>query len=101
VRRGPRPAALIAPGRLADVDTRAAVVPAGVTGRLNGSRATAGLPLALALDGRIVATGMSARLAGDRQTYFSFMVPPTALHDGRNVPAVYLVTRGGLSALGP
>jgi hypothetical protein len=92
---------LIAPGRLADVDTRAAVIPAGVTGRLDGSRAAPGLPLALALDGRIVATGTSARLTGDRQTYFSFMVPPTALHDGRNVPAVYLVTPGGLAALGP
>jgi hypothetical protein len=95
-------AGLIAPGRLDAVDTDAAVIPAAVTGRLTGPAARAGLPLALALDGRIVATGSSARLENDAHTYFSFMVPPTAFHDGRNVPAVYLVTAGGgLAALGP
>jgi hypothetical protein len=104
--RAARPAAglrarLIAPARLDSVDTRAAVLPAGVTGRLTGARAGPGLPLALALDGRIVATGSSARLDGDPDTYFSFMVPPAAFHDGRNAPAVHLVTRGGLAALGP
>jgi hypothetical protein len=94
-------AELIAPGRLDAVDTKAAVLPAAITGRLTGTAARAGLPLALALDGRIVATGSSARLENDPDTYFSFMVPPAAFHDGRNVSAVYLVTPGGLASLQP
>ena len=91
---------IIRAGRLDTLDTRSPVLPAAITGRLTGANARPGLPLALALDGRIVATGSSARLENDPRTYFSFMVPPTAFHDGRNAPAVYLVTSGGLAALG-
>jgi hypothetical protein len=90
---------IIAGGRLDAVDTRAAVLPAAISGRLTGAGARPGLPLALALDGRIVAMGSSARLDGDPHIYFSFMVPPAAFRDGRNVAAVYLATRGRLAAL--
>jgi hypothetical protein len=94
-------AELIDPGRLDAVDTTATVLPAAVSGRLTGTGARVGLPLALTLDGRVVATGSSARLKDDASTYFSFIVPPTAFHRGRNVPRVYLVTAGGLTALRP
>jgi hypothetical protein len=94
-------AELIAPDRLDAVDTSATVLPAAVSGRLTGAGAKAGLPLALALDGRIVATGTSAKLEDDASTYFSFIASPKAFHNGRNVPAVYLVTARGLAALGP
>jgi hypothetical protein len=94
-------AELIAPGRLTAVDPGATVLPAAISGRLTGPGARAGLPLALTLDGRVVATGLSARVKDDAHTYFSFMVPPTAFRRGRNVPGVYLVTAAGPAALAP
>jgi hypothetical protein len=94
-------AGLIAPDRLDAIDLTAPVLPAAISGRLTGSGVRAGLPLALTLDGRVVATGLSARVKDDPRTYFSFMVPPAAFHRGRNVAGVYLVTARGLAPLGP
>ena len=70
-------------------------VPAEITGTLRGSRAgRAGIPLALALNGRVAAVGWSARLKGDRRTYFTFMVDPNDLRAGRNQLALYEIAGG-------
>jgi hypothetical protein len=87
------------PQRLASVDTRSSFVPSNITGRLTGAGARAGLPLAVALNDRIVATGWSAQLKGDDQVIVSFMVPPELLHDGRNDARVYLIDAARLVPL--
>jgi hypothetical protein len=87
------------PERLASVDTGSSFVPSIITGRLTGAGARAGLPLAVALDGRIAATGWSARLEGDESVIVSFMVPPRFLHDGRNDARVYLIDGARLVGL--
>jgi Sulfatase len=79
------------PKRLASVDTRSSFVPSNITGRLTGAGARAGLPLAVALNGRIAATAWSAQLEGDDSVIASFMVPPRFLHDGPNDARVYLI----------
>jgi hypothetical protein len=76
---------------LTSVDTRSAFVPSNITGRLSGAGARAGLPLAVALNDRVVATGWSAQLEGADNVIVSFMVPPDVLHDGRNDARVYLI----------
>jgi len=79
------------PQRLASVDTHSSFVPSNITGRLTGASARAGLPLAVALDGRVSATGWSAQLQGAHSVIASFMVPPGLLHDGRNDVRMYLI----------
>jgi hypothetical protein len=79
------------PKRLAGVDTRSSFVPSNITGRLTGAGARTGLPLAIALNGRIAATGWSAQLKGDHSVIASFMIPPRLLHDGHNDARVYLI----------
>jgi hypothetical protein len=79
------------PGRLANVDTRSTFVPSQITGRLTGAGARAGLPVAVAVNGRIAATGWSAQLSDDPGVILSFMVPPKVLRDGRNEARVYLI----------
>ena len=73
------------------VDPATGVVPALVSGRLN-PREPAGLPLAVAIDGRIRATATSWRQAG--QTRFSAIVPPSSLPAGAHAVEVLAVGRG-------
>ncbi len=87
------------PRRLASVDARSSLVPSNITGRLTGAGARAGLPLAVALNGRIAATGWSAQLEGEHSVIASFMVPPQLLHDGRNDARMYLIDGARLVAL--
>jgi hypothetical protein len=77
--------------QLASVHTRSSFVPSNITGRLTGAAARPGLPLAIALNGRIAATGWSAQLKGSDSVVASFMVPPGLLNDGRNDARVYLI----------
>ena len=97
-----RPAPVAAPGsplratidqpqRLASVDMSSSFVPTNITGRLTGAGARPGLPLAVALNGRVAATGWSARLEDSDDVIISFLVPPRLLHDGRNGARVYLI----------
>jgi hypothetical protein len=79
------------PQRLASIDTQSSFVPSNITGRLTGAGARAGLPLAVALNGRIAATAWSAQLDGDPGVILSFMVPPRLLRDGPNEARVYLI----------
>jgi hypothetical protein len=82
-------------GLLASVDTNSSFLPANVTGRISGSGARPGIPLALALNGKIVAVGWSAMLKGDKHVYFAFFAPPTAFVDGRNNAQVFTVAGSG------
>jgi hypothetical protein len=82
-------------GLLAKVGTTSSFLPANVTGRISGSGARPGIPLALALNGKIVAVGWSAMLTGDKHVYFSFLAPPTAFVDGPNRAEVFTVAGSG------
>jgi hypothetical protein len=79
------------PGRLANVDTRSTFVPSQITGRLTGTGARPRLPVAVAVNGRVAATGWTAQLSNDPGVILSFMVPPKLLRDGRNEARVYLI----------
>jgi Sulfatase len=79
------------PGRLANVDTRSTFLPSQITGRLTGAGARAGLPVAVAVNDRIAATGWSAQLKDNPGVILSFMIPPRLLHDGRNNARFYLI----------
>jgi hypothetical protein len=87
------------PQRLTSVDTRSVFVPSNVTGRLTGAGTRTGLPLAIALNDHIVATGWSAQLEGADNVIFSFMIAPRLLHDGHNDARVYLIDRTRLVPL--
>jgi Sulfatase len=89
--RLPMRATIDQPQRLANVDTQSSFVPSNITGRLTGAAARPGLPLAVALDGRIAATSWSAQIKGSASVITSFMVAPGLLHDGRNDARVYLI----------
>jgi hypothetical protein len=78
------------------VRPRTGVVPAFVTGRLP-PREPAGLPLAVAIDGRIRAVAQSWRQGG--QTRFSAIVPPSALTAGEHAVEVFAVGPGDRLAL--
>lgn len=92
--RGPLRVKLTDPLALNAVHPHAYYVPADITGRMTGTGAQAGIPLAVALNGRIRATGLSARVPGDKRTWVSIFVPPTALREGHNALALYRIDRG-------
>jgi len=73
------------------VDPSSGVVPVLVTGRLD-HREPAGLPLAVAVDGRIRAVMRSYRAGG--QTRFSAIVPEASLPAGSHTLDVLAVQRG-------
>jgi hypothetical protein len=82
-------------GLLGKVDTKSSFLPANVTGRISGSGARRGIPLALALNGKVVAVGWSATLTGDKRVYFSFFAPPEAFRDGANRAEVFTISESG------
>jgi hypothetical protein len=73
------------------VDPSTGVVPAFVTGRLDG-RQRAGLTVAVAVDGRIRATTRSYRQGG--RLRYAALVPESALPAGAHTIDVYAVGRG-------
>lgn len=81
----------------AHVDHHSGVVPAYVTGHFRAAEA-AGLPLAVAVNNRIVAVGQSYPVRD--VTRFSMLVPPASLRRGSNVVEVFRVTTRGLLRLG-
>jgi hypothetical protein len=90
---GPRPELIgrrVAPGgrRLVVGD---GPIPAYVSGRVNVAPET---DLAIAVNGRVVATTRAYRNAG--RTIYTAIVPPAALHQGANTLAVYEARPGGL-----
>jgi hypothetical protein len=90
---GPRPELIgrrVAPGgrRLVVGD---GPIPAYVSGRVTVAPET---DLAIAVNGRVVATTRAYRNAG--RTIYTAIVPPAALHQGANTLAVYEARPGGL-----
>ena len=80
----------------AHVDHHSGVVPAYVTGEFFAAEAV-GLPLAVAVNDRIVAVGQSYPVRDT--TRFSMLVSPRSLRAGRNVVELFSVTTRGLLRL--
>ena len=78
---------------LRSVDVDSAFVPVHVAGRLAGSGAEPGLPLAVAVNGRIAAVTPSVPFFGG--TWFAALVPESVLHDGANEVDVFLISSEG------
>ncbi len=84
--------ALDAPGLLASVDPRAAVIPAFVTGVLSGS-VSPGDRFAVAVNGRMAGTSSAYSAGSDIRV--GVLVPPALLHAGSNRVAVFSVDGQG------
>lgn len=87
---GPQP-------QLAHVERSGYIVPTHLVGSVRGKAARRGLPIAVAVNGTIAATGRTARLRGSSRNRVSLMIPESALQDGRNQVRLFLIRRGGLA----
>jgi Sulfatase len=85
--------------RFADVEPSTGVVPAQVRGRLS-DKVRPGAPLAFALNGRIVATGISFKPVGSYRVEFATLLPPDAFKAGRNVLDIFAVRGDALTRIG-
>jgi hypothetical protein len=87
-------------GDYANVDTKSDFLPTHPVGSLEGG--TPGRDIAVAVNGRVAAVGRTFTLAeGEEGEFFSVMIPPGSLRDGRNRVEVYEVSAGGsLTRLG-
>jgi hypothetical protein len=87
------------PGAWNEVDTDGPFLPLWITGRLQTPQLNP-VEVAFAVDGTVRSVATTFRLAfhGD-STYVATLVPPSALHDGRNEVAVYEVRPGDRLAL--
>ncbi len=87
---------------LGDVDPTSGFVPGEITGEIPGGRTGGGRPIALALDGTIVAVGRTFSLAGSTAENFEMIVPEAAFRRGAMEPRVFeIVVRRGRVALRP
>jgi Sulfatase len=86
---------------LGGVDPSATTLPTWAAGRISLAR-PGGRELAVAVNGRVRASGFSFRLTGDPREYFSLVYPDSALVPGPNAVALYEVsgTDTTLSPLG-
>jgi hypothetical protein len=80
---------------LRDVRPGDEVVPTRVTGRLVGGPPTGLRDVAVAVDGKVWATGRSFRLRGRSHEYYSLLMPEDALRPGRNEIEVLEVRADG------
>ena len=84
------------------VDPTSGFVPGEITGELPGGRPGGGRPIALALDGTIVAVGRTFSMAGSAAENFEMIVPEAAFRRGAMEARVFeIVTRRGGLALRP
>ena len=87
---------------LRDVDPASGFVPGEITGELPNGRPRGGRPIALALDGTIVAVGRTFSLEGSAAESFEMIVPEAAFRHGAMDARVFeIVTRRGGLALRP
>lgn len=86
--RGKVRASLTERARWNKVRLRASVLPLHVTGRISGG-SPGGRPLAVAVNGTVVATGWSFRPLGAMKLSISVLIPETALRSGRNDIRLY------------
>jgi hypothetical protein len=78
------------------VDLRSGFVPTLITGRISGPGTPGRRDIAVAVNGRIAATGLSFELTGSRTENFSALVPQSYFHHGAN--RVQILTLAGTSA---
>ena len=98
--RGPR-ARFVHPERFAAVSRGAAFLPTHVVGRIDGGVLGGDRIVAVAVNGRIEATGLTFSLAGRIDEDFSVMLPERALRKGRNrVQLLWLRGRTRIESLG-
>jgi hypothetical protein len=87
---------------LAQVDPASGFVPGEITGELPDGRPGGGRPIAVAVNGKIAATGWTFSLEGSKAENFELIVPERTFHPGVNEARVYeIVVRGGAPALRP
>jgi hypothetical protein len=95
--RGPVSATIDGAGALRSVDLRSGFVPTLVTGRITGPGTPGSRDVAVAVNGRIVATAATFELAGSDGESLSALVPETSFRDGANRVQVLWV-RGSSAA---
>jgi hypothetical protein len=95
--RGPVRATVDGAGAFRSVDLRSGFVPALVTGRISGPGTPGSRDVAVAVNGRIVATAPTFQLAESSVENFSALVPETSFRDGANRVQV-LWARGSSAA---
>ena len=84
---------------LRSVQRASGLVPAQIVGSVRGGRRGAKHDVAVAVNGRIEATGRTWYLRGSRTEHFAMNVPEGSLRDGRNSVEVFEVRRGGVVKL--
>ena len=87
---------------LRHVDPTSGFVPGEITGEMPNGRPGGGRPIALALDGTIVAVGRTFSMEGSAAENFEMIVPEAAFRRGAMKARVFeIVTRRGRLALRP
>jgi hypothetical protein len=88
--------------QLRHVDPASGFVPGEITGEIPNGPTGGGRPIALTLDGTIVAVGRTFSMAGSSAENFEVIVPEAAFHRGAMQARVFeIVTRSGRLALRP
>lgn len=82
------------------IDLHSSFLPSNIAGRIDGGSLPRGLPIAVAINGRIAATGRTVRVAGFRKAFYTVMVPPSSFRQGRNTVEVYFIRGSTLVPIG-
>jgi hypothetical protein len=96
---GQERALIAAATRYRNVDPATGFVPTHVVGTVRGGPRRGGSTVALAINGRIAATGLTFTLEGSQQQQFSLLVPEKALQPGDNRLELLLVSGDRLRLL--
>jgi hypothetical protein len=98
--RGEEHALIAGSERFRSVDPSTGFLPTHVVGRISGSRRRSRRIVALAVNGRIGATGLTFRLRGTKEEQFSLLMPERALRPGDNRVELAVVAGNRLRRLG-
>jgi Sulfatase len=93
-------AEIIGAGRYANVDPASGFIPSHVLGTIGDGRKGGGRTVAVAVNGKIEATGLTFTLEDSDDEQFSMLVPERTLRPGRNRVDVLLVNGGRLESIG-
>jgi hypothetical protein len=78
--------------RFHNVNPVAPVCLCQLAGRIEGDDDPVGMPLAIAINGKIVATAEGFKARGAKKLNWAAMIPPTAYHDGANAVQILRIT---------
>jgi hypothetical protein len=98
--RGQEHALIAGAERYRNVEPSTGFLPTHVVGRISGARRRSRRIVALAVNGRIAATGLTFRLRGSKDEQFSLLMPERALRPGENRLELALVAAHRLRRLG-